>query len=429
MRFTDRVRNAIRAFTNAAPTAQQVITWDEQDKLLEWLGIDRNGLNRGELNEVTYFTCLKKLSETIGKLPLKYYKEDANGRARADPDQLSYVLTVRPNAHMTPTTFWTTMEYNCQHFGNAFAWLNEVYDRRSGYQLKDIWIMPSESVQILVDDRGIFGKDNDIYYKYTDRYTQQEYVFASRKVIHVRTWLTLDGISGEPVREILRHQISGALESQKVMNNLYAQGMTASMVVQYTSDLSDDKVKKLQRKFESYLSGPKNAGRIVPIPLGLTLTPLNLKLADSQFFELKKYSALQIAAAFGIKPNQINDYEKSSYASAEMQQLDFLVDTILPRLKMYEEEINYKVLGRDGMKAGKYFKFNEKVLLRTDSKTQADILACYVQNGIYTPNEARDYLDKPHDPAGDILMANGNYIPLSDVGKQYGISSGGGENE
>ena len=36
--------------------------------------------------------------------------------------------------------------------------------------------------------------------------------------------------------------------------------------------------------------------------------PLDIKLSDSQFFELKKYTALQIAAAFGVKPNQINDY-------------------------------------------------------------------------------------------------------------------------
>ena len=37
---------------------------------------------------------------------------------------------------------------------------------------------------------------------------------------------------------------------------------------------------------------------------------------DAQFDEVRKHTALQIAAAFGIKPHQINDMEKSSYASA-----------------------------------------------------------------------------------------------------------------
>lgn len=430
MRFMDKVRNAIRAFTNADKSYVQLGNRDDEEELMRWLGIDRDGLDKGELNEVTYYTCLKKLSEAIGKLPIKYYQDVGSGKARADPDQTYFVLSMRPNPFMTPTTFWTSVEYNCQHNGNAYVWINDVYDKAAGYQIRDLWIMPSEDVSILVDNRGIFGKQNDIYYRYTDRYTHEQYVFASRKVMHFKTWLSEDGITGKSVREILKHQIGGALESQKYMGNLYKNGMTAAMALQYTSDLAEDKVKKLRKKFETYMSGPMNAGRIVPVPMGLTLTPLNVKLTDAQFFELKKYSALQIAAAFGIKPNQINDYDKSSYASAEMQQLDFLVDTVMPRLKLYEEEINYKLLGRTAMiRDGRYFKFNEKALLRTDSKTQAEILTSFVNNAIYTPNEARDYLDKEHDPAGDVLMANGNYIPLKDVGKQYGIPAKGGEGE
>lgn len=152
-----------------------------------------------------------------------------------------------------------------------------------------------------------------------------------------------------------------------------------------------------------------------------------MNLTDAQFFELKKYTALQIAGAFGIKPNQINNYEKSSYANSETQQLAFLVDTMLYRLKAYEEEINYKILGRQAMlRDGLYFKFNEKAILRTDSKTQMENLAKAVNNGIYMPNEARDYLDLPMDPYGNQLIVNGNYIPLSQVGKQY---EGGDTNE
>lgn len=93
----------------------------------------------------------------------------------------------------------------------------------------------------------------------------------------------------------------------------------------------------------------------------MKLVPLDIKLSDSQFIELKKYSALQIAAAFGVKPNQINDYTKSSYSNSEMQQLSFLTDTMLFVLKQYEEEVNYKLLSdEEALNEGKYFKLNEK---------------------------------------------------------------------
>lgn len=135
---------------------------------------------------------------------------------------------------------------------------------------------------------------------------------------------------------------------------------------------------------------------------------------------LKKYSALQIAAAFGIKPNQINDYTKSSYSNSEMQQLSFLTDTMLFVLKQYEEEVNYKLLtDEEAFSEGKYYKLNEKVLLRTDSKTQMEIFATGVQNGIQKVNECRRKLDLMDAEGGDQLIVNGNYIPITEVGKQY----------
>ena len=65
---------------------------------------------------------------------------------------------------------------------------------------------------------------------------------------------------------------------------------------------------------------------------------------------------------------------------------------------------------------GKHFKFNENVILRTDAKSQATILTGYVQNGIYTPNEARSFMNKPRMEGGDDLICNGNYIKVADIG-------------
>lgn len=247
--------------------------------------------------------------------------------------------------------------------------------------------------------------------------------------MHFKTFFTYNGIVGKSVKEILEDSIDGALESQKFMNNLYRQGLTASMAMQYMGDLEDGKLEKLQLKYGKYLTGSKNAGKIVPVPIGLQLQPLNVSLVDAQFFDLKKYTALQIAGAMGIKPNQINNYEKSSYANSETQQLAFLVDTMLYILKQYEEEINYKAESYERRIKGFLYKINEKAILRTDSKTQAEVITKYVNNGVYKPNEGRGYLDLPYDEDGDQLIVNGNYIPLSMVGKQYNKKGSDDNNE
>lgn len=399
----------------------------KSEELLEWLGISTTP--KRLVSEVTYFTCLKMLSETLGKMPLKFYQETEQGIVKAKSNEAHRLLKIRPNPLMTPTVFWSTIEQNRNHYGNAYVWIRRVYKKQKyggSYQIKDMWIMPSDSVQVLVDDAGYFGAKGRIWYSYTDKFSGQHYLFNSDDVLHFKTSYSFDGILGVSVKDILRSTIEGGLESQNFMNNLYKSGLTAKAVLEYTGDLNEEARKKLVAGFEAFANGSSNSGKIIPVPLGMKLVPLDIKLTDSQFFELKKFNALQIASAFGIKPNQINDYEKSSYANSEMQQLSFYVDTELFILKQYEEELNYKLLSDDEIEKGYFFKFNEKVILRTDTKTQMEALSKAVNNGIYTPNEARAYLDMPSKEGGDQLVMNGNYIPITLVGKQY--EKGGGKN-
>ena len=360
------------------------------------------------------------LSETLGKMPIKFYQQTDRGIEEAAGSAAYRLLKTRPNPQMTPTTFWGTVENNRNHYGNAYVWIRREFKRKKyggDIEIKDLWIMPSSDVTVLVDDKGVFGAAGDLYYWYTDKYSGETHVFPSCDVMHFKTSMSFDGLTGAPVRDILKATIEGGLESQNFMNNLYKGGLTARAALQYTGDLSPKLEKQLIARLEAYANGANNAGKFIPIPIGMKLEPLNIKLTDSQFFELKKYSALQIAGAFGIKPNQINDYEKSSYANSEMQNISFYIDTELYILKQYEEEMNYKLLDPSERAEQKYFKFNENVILRTDAKSQAAILTGYVQNGIYTPNEARSFMNKPRMEGGDVLICNGNYIKVTDIGK------------
>ncbi len=419
MRWLERIKNMLNRIARPALGA-------EDEELMEWLGISKTP--KKVLSEVTYFTCLKMLSETLAKMPIKFYQQTKNGVEYAETNAVYELLKIRPNPQMTPTTFWGTVENNRNHYGNAYVWIRREFIRKKyggEIHIKDLWIMPSSDTTIIIDDKGVFGAKGDIYYWYTDKYSGESYLFPSSDVMHFKTSMSFDGFSGAPVKDILKASIQGSLESQNFLNNLYKGGLTARAVLQYTGDLAPKLERKLIKRLEEYANGANNAGKFIPIPIGMKLEPLNIKLTDSQFFELKKYSALQIAGAFGIKPNQINNYEKSSYANSEMQNISFYIDTELYILKQYEEEMDYKLLEPEELRQGKFYKFNENVILRTDAKSQADILIGYVQNGIYTPNEARSFVNKPKIEGGDELICNGNYIKVSQIGEEKKEENGG----
>lgn len=385
----------------------------ELENLLKFLGIE--DVKDDALSEATYFACLKVLSESIGKLPLKIIQHnDDNGVTTNRKHPLYEILHERPNPYMTATTFWSTVEYNRNHCGNAFVWI-----QGAGRNTK-LWILPSPEVQIWYDDAKLLADVPDIYYLYSAG--GKMYSFGSEEILHFKSSNMFDGITGISVRDQLAMTIKGNEKAQSLLNNMYSNGFTAKAVLQYTGSLSDENAKKFTAGIEAYAKGKlKDQGieNIIPIPLGASIQPLNVKLADNQFVEVKQYSSLQIASAFGIKPYQIGDYTKSSYASAEAQQLSFLVDTLLFIIKQYEEEISYKLLTDDERANGMRAKFNIAVILRADLKTQIDTLSTAVNSFIYTPNEARALLDMPAKEGGDELLGNGAAIPVQYAGRQY----------
>lgn len=390
---------------------------------LTMLGID-SSVSGDRLNEVTYFTCMRLLAESLAKLPLKMYQDTDKGTLKVYNHPLYNLLRNRPNPYMTASTFWASVEMNRNHYGNAY-----VYIAANKKGIKNLWILPSNQVQIWVDDGGIFTKDKAIWYVYTDNKTGIQYKFHHEEVLHFKTSVSFDGLSGLSVQKMLSIPIENAQRNQSYLNNYYKNGLMGKAIVYYTGDLSTTGARKMASKVEEFASGTDNAGKIVPLPIGFQLQPLNISMADAQFLEISKYTALQIAGAFGIKPAMINNYDKGNYANVETQQRDFYVNTLLAILKAYEEEISFKLLSDKELTDGYRFKFNVNGILRADFATQMTGLAQGVNNGIYTPNEAREMLDLPSLDDANNLIVNGTFIKMEDVGQQYGVdnTSKGGE--
>lgn len=409
MKFTRRFSTALKLIFNKS-TRETV----ELNNLYRFLGINPEDDERA-LSESTYFACMKVLSEAIGKLPLKLLRYNAkNGVETARKHALYNVLYSRPNPYMTASTFWSTVEYNRNHYGNSYVWI-----QGAGKDMR-LWVLPSQDVEVWYDDAKVLADQPDIFYVYTSG--GKQYKFGSEEILHFKSFNTLDGLVGVSVQDQLKATIGGAVKSQKMLNRMYESGFTAKAVLQYTGNLNDENVKAFVRGIEKYAKGglsDDDIKNIIPIPLGSQLTPLNVKLADNQFIEVKQYTALQIASAFGIKPYQIGDYTKSSYASAEAQQLSFYVDTLLYIIKQYEEELTYKLLSPEEITDGYHFKFNVAVILRADLATQINTLSVGVSNFIYTPNEARAMLDLEAKDGGDRLLGNGASIPVEMTGSQY----------
>lgn len=380
----------------------------------------------GDKVELTYFVCLKTLAESIGKLGIHLKDGDGN---KITEHPIIQLLSTRPNSFQTPADLKMSLEYYRNHVGNAYAYIStdSIEGKVNGlYPLDpsrvEIMVVSQYDKEILKNKNGELQEIN-YFYKYREQ-NGKETIIPKESILHLKGGIG-GGLSGKSIAETLSGTISSREKAQKYLNTLYEYGLTANAVIKYTGDLDRAKKKRLVEELGDFST--TGSQRFIPLPFGMDLQPIDLKLTDSQFYELNKFNSLQIASAFGIKPNQLNDYSKSSYNNSEMQNLTFYVDTLLIILTKYEEEFDYKLLTQEERMKGYHFEFNINTILRGDIKSQAESLSRLTQSSIYTVNESRKYLGMPAIENGDVVMVNGSYVKLEDIGKAYDRCEKGGE--
>ena len=383
---------------------------EEELRFLHALGLTPNQ-SKQAINQVTYYTCCKIISESIGKLPFELFKnEDGNKVLKTDLD-INYLLTVRPNPYTSPTILITTLMQNLLRYGNGYLYLDF-----KGYKLRGIYNLPSDRVKIMIDNKGILDPKRKIVYRYNDT-DGKTYTIDADSIIHLKMSDTVDGIVGKSVAETLASTLSTSLEAESYLENLYQNGLSAKAILQYTGDLDAKAEERLVKGLDKYMRGSGNAGGILPLPLGLELKPLDITLADAEFSSIREVNALNIAGAFGVSPTFINIYKSSSYNNTEMESLRFLSNCLQFYITQLENEINYKCLTSNQVKQGYFIKINVNELLRTDLKTQSEVYSNYVTNGILTTNEVRNELDYNNIEGGDNVILNGSYTTLDNVVK------------
>lgn len=397
----------------------------QDDELLKILGINSNGLlTNSKLNESVYFICLNHLSQTMSKMPRYLYQNSPQkGKEKVYNNVLNYLLNTEPNPYYTASILWGAVELNRLHYGNSYVYMEYVGDK-----LKYLWLLPSQFVEVWMDDAGIFGTRNSIWYVYTDNNTGKRYSFAKDEILHFKTHMSFDGITGMATKDILKTQIESLQYSQQYQGKLFSSNMFGGKVIlQYTGAQKDETIDTLIKSVERYANSV-GSGKFLPIPSGITANQLEMKLSDAEFVDLNKLNALQLAAAFGIKPNIINDYSKSSYSNSETQQLDFFVNSLQPLFKMYNDEMTIKILSyNQKVQKNMFIEIDKEVLFELDKNTQMNILVKGVNNFMINPNEAREKLGLPYidNENANKLYGNGNLISLDKAGEGANYGKGG----
>lgn len=395
------------------------------NSFLSMLGVN-NIVNPANIGEITFYTCLKTLSDKLASIQVGVYSSPDGVASNRENHYLNYLLQVKPNSYQNAPIFWSSIEKDRNYWGNAFVYISTNNLGRNAGKIDSLWQLPSNEMQIYIDDAGIFGTSNSLWYVWSDSRTGKQYKFSSNQVLHLKNWLTeRDGIVGKCVKDILSSYIDTSQQGNYFVNNLVRNGMvTDKIILQYTGDLGDKAKTALVNNVESY--SKNNTGKFIPLPLGITAANLASKLVDSQFLDLTKYTALQIASAFGIPPSYLNNLDKANFANVEVLQDVLYRDTLLPILSQYESEMSCKLFTQSEKDKGFYFYYDVDVILRASIETRANAYATMITHSIMTPNEVRSKENLAPINGGDNLLAQGANTTLDNVISGINYNTKGG---
>lgn len=339
------------------------------------------------------FACVRVLSETLAAMPIMLYRKKPDGDREQVNDLAIYdILHNQPNSEMSPFNFKEMCMIALNTGGNSVC---ERLVNRYG-ELVGLYPYPWSMVQIERD--AVTGR---LIYKIRDGTKQK--ILTRDQVFHI-PGLSFDGVVGVSPIQYAASAIKLGLSYEQFGVNFYRNGTNASGAFTHPGTLSDPAFERLKTDLTKNYSGLANTGKPLILEEGMDFKPFTINPADAQLIENKKFQTEDIARIYRVPLHLIQNLDRATFSNIEQQSLEFVMYTMLPWFKRWEENINMQLLNRLQRTAGYYLEFKVDSLLRGDAKSRAEAYAAGRNAGYLSVNDIRRLENMNAIENGDVYL-------------------------
>jgi HK97 family phage portal protein len=397
MKFFDRVKIAFNQ-----------TSFDEY--MRNWLSGEENSptgepdtTGNASLKFTAVFACLRVLAETFASVPVfEYQKVDDSDRIRTNETGWHDILHNVFNEEMSAYNAKEMAMYQLNLSGNV------VMQRLLTVGGDPVALYPYEWQRVDIGRH----KDTRALQYIIDR--KQDAPKARRDVFHV-PGPSLDGVIGMSPIEYASRAIKLGLTYESFNYNFFRNGALSSGFFEHPGHLNDESFRRLKESIAKEYTGLKNAGTPILLEDGLKFSPLQLKLVDAELLASKKFQVEDVCRIYRVQPHLIQNLDKATNNNIEHQSLEFVMYTMLPWFKRWEEAINSQLLTKEQRADNYYFEFNMASLLRGDQKSMAEAFAIGRQWGYLSVNDIRRLLNMNKIDGGDIYLQPMNMVEAGKV--------------
>lgn len=326
----------------------------------------------------TVMICLRVLSESVASLPcILYKKRKDGGKDRATDHPLYRVLHDQPNDWQTAFTYYAGNMVNLATRGNGYAYV----ERNSKGQA--IGLVPLNPDPVTIEQAADWSPI------YTVTLPDNTRAKLKPSQIHHIVGPLPKGYLGQSMISLAREPIGLGIAAEHFGANLFGNGVKPSGVLRHPKAIGPAAVDTLRDQFAEKYAGIDNSAKPLLLEEGMEWVQMSINPDEAQFLETRKFQRSEIAGIFRVPAHLVGDLEKATFSNIEHQTLDFVVHSLRPWLKLWEQAINKDLLTERERADGYYVEFLMDDLLRGDTKTRYEAYASAIQNKWMNANEIR----------------------------------------
>ena len=344
-----------------------------------------------------WYRGVSLIMQTMGQMITQYQRMDRDGNNFVEDrygknGELNYLLQVRPNPMMTASQMQEQIEYRKIYNGNAYVYIDRGLD---GYP-RNLWLCTGGSYNPLDDTYTLV-------YNSTSG-PRIKVMTSSRNVLHYKNvFMTDDYYMGLPTLEFAFKSLSIAATADEQALQDVAKGGKHKVLIQEQQApalgtrgrANQNELKKMKEQFaQDWMSNDVALLDNVADAKIISQTSQQLQLLEQRAFQVS-----DLARILGVPRIMMMEDSGSSYRMPEHATQEFMLRTIQPRIREWEDELNSKLLDvRDFGK--RRIHVCELALKRLDAKGQSEIDEARLRCG-WSPNEIRAQYDLPAIPEGN----------------------------
>ena len=346
--------------------------------------------NGNSLTLSAVYRCVELISDSVAILPIDIETKDGKYLPN---HQLYQVFDNRDNL-LDKYTFIKMLIQSVLLKGNGFAFINRYQDG----SVKSLRFLESGDVTVN------YNKETGKLY-YTAPLISKKQIEAVN-MIHLKKF-SYDGVNGISVLSFASNSVKNSKNTEQSASDFFSNGRNLAGILKVNSPLTPQQTKDIKNAWnETYTN---NGQGIAVLQGNMDFQPISVSSADAQMIESRHFNVTDICRWFGVSPVLLGEEGGSQYNVVESLQREFILHTLLPYVKMIEEEFNRKLLKLSEINDIN-IKFDIEFLLKANKKDEAEYLVALSNNGLLTPNECRLQLGYQPIEGGDKL-----HIAFSDV--------------